>query len=204
MCHKYLTGGNSGIGVETAVDLASRGGKVYIACRDIHKAETTAIEIQHRTGSSKVFYLELDLASMSSIREFSQQFHRLESRLDILICNAGVLGISPKGLTKDGFEMHLGVNHLGHFLLTNLLLDMLKASAPSRVVVVSSIAEWIFGKIKRDDLNSEKSYSKWGAYGQSKLANVLFTRELAKRLEGTGVTANCCHPGKWLLVSDEA
>lgn len=136
---------------------------------------------------------------MSSIREFSLKFHRLESRLHILICNAGILGISPKGLTKDGFEMHLGVNHLGHFLLTNLLLDMLKASAPSRVVVVSSIAEWIFGRIKRDDLNSEKSYTKWGAYGQSKLANVLFTKELARRLKGTGVTANCCHPGKKTL-----
>lgn len=138
--------------------------------------------------------LKLDLASMSSIREFSRNFHRIESRLDILICNAGIMAV-PKALTEDNFEMQLGVNHLGHFLLTNLLLDMLKLSSPSRIVVVSSMAH-SFGKINKDDLLSEKKYGKWGAYGQSKLANILFTRELAKKLEGTGVTVNCCHPGK--------
>lgn len=100
----------------------------------------------------------------------------------------------PKSLTKDGFEMQLGVNHLGHFLLTNLLLDILKASAPSRIVIVSSLAHK-FGQINRDDLNSEKSYNKYKAYSQSKLANILFCQELAKRLKGTGVTVNAVHPG---------
>lgn len=116
-----------------------------------------------------------------------------QNRLDILINNAGVMA-SPRMLTKDGYEMQLGVNHMGHFLLTNLLLDALKASAPSRIVVLSSLAhKW--GQINRDDLNSEKSYNKYKAYNQSKLANVLFVRELAKRLEGTQVTANAVHPG---------
>lgn len=100
----------------------------------------------------------------------------------------------PKGTTKDGFDLQLGTNHLGHFLLTNLLLDSLKQSAPSRIVVVSS-AIYIFGKINKEDLNFEKSYSKWGAYSQSKLANILFTRKLSEMLHGTQVTVNCCHPG---------
>lgn len=100
----------------------------------------------------------------------------------------------PLARTKDGMEMQIGVNHMGHFLLTNLLLDSLKAAAPSRIVVLSSLAH-IWGQINKDDLNSEKGYNKFKAYSQSKLANVLFTRELAKRLENTGVTVNCCHPG---------
>lgn len=121
------------------------------------------------------------------------RFKQEEKRLDILIANAGVMAM-PKNLTKDGFEMQLGVNHLGHFLLTNLLLDYLKASAPSRIVVLSSLAHK-YGEINRDDLNSEKSYNKFKAYSQSKLANILFTQELAKRLKGTNVTVNACHPG---------
>lgn len=132
---------------------------------------------------------------MTNLHRFSNYFRFLqeEKRLDILINNAGVMAM-PKSLTKDGFEMQLGVNHLGHFLLTNLLLDTLKASAPSRIVVVSSLAHK-FGAINKDDLNSEKSYNKYKAYSQSKLANVLFTRELARRLRGTGVTVNAVHPG---------
>lgn len=121
------------------------------------------------------------------------RFLQEEKRLDILINNAGVMAM-PKCLTKDGFEMQLGVNHMGHFLLTNLLLDVLKSSTPSRVVVLSSLAHK-FGTINKDDLNSEKSYSKYKAYSQSKLANVLFTYELARRLRGTGVTVNAVHPG---------
>lgn len=121
------------------------------------------------------------------------RFLQEEKRLDILINNAGVMAM-PKCLTKDGFEMQLGVNHMGHFLLTNLLLDVLKATAPSRIVVLSSLAHK-FGTINKDDLNSEKSYSKYKAYSQSKLANILFTRELARRLRGTGVTVNAVHPG---------
>lgn len=124
---------------------------------------------------------------------FEFRFLQEEKRLDILINNAGVMAL-PKSLTKDGFETQLGVNHLGHFLLTNLLLDILKKSAPSRIVNVSSMA-YKYGEINRDDLNSEKSYNKYKAYSQSKLANVLFTEELAKRLKETGVTANALHPG---------
>lgn len=141
-----------------------------------------------------MFFLQLDLASMNSIREFARKFRQIENRLDILICNAGIMAI-PRGVTENGFEMQFGVNHLGHFLLTNLLLDMLKASAPSRIIVVSSSVHRI-GKIYKEDLMSERSYWRWCAYGQSKLANILFVRELAKRLEGTGVTANSLHPGK--------
>lgn len=121
------------------------------------------------------------------------RFVQEEKRLDILINNAGVMAM-PKALTKDGFEMQLGVNHLGHFLLTNLLLDLLKASAPSRIVVLSSLAHK-FGQIDREDLNSEKSYNKYKAYSQSKLANILFTQELARRLKGSCVTVNAVHPG---------
>lgn len=141
--------------------------------------------------------MQLDLASLESVREFSRKFHEVESQLHILICNAGVMTL-PFSHTKDGFEMQLGVNHLGHFLLTVLLLDLLKASAPSRIVVVSSIAHE-GGVINRDDLMSEKSYNKYKAYAQSKLANILFCKGLEKRLEGTGVTANSCHPGKNLF-----
>lgn len=186
------------IGLETAVDLATRGGKIYIACRDLARGDVSLREIKDRSKNSSVYLLKLDLASTSSIREFSKNFHRVETRLDILICNAGIMAI-PKALTEDNFEMQLGVNHLGHFLLTNLLLDMLKLSAPSRIVVVSSMAHSI-GKINKDDLMSEKKYGKWAAYGQSKLANILFTRELAKRLADSGVTANCCHPGENDLI----
>lgn len=113
--------------------------------------------------------------------------------MDILINNAGVMAM-PKALTKDGFEMQLGVNHLGHFLLTNLLLDILKSAAPSRIIVLSSLAHK-YGEINREDLNSEKSYNKYKAYSQSKLANILFVQELAKRLKNTHVTANAVHPG---------
>lgn len=121
------------------------------------------------------------------------RFTKDEQRLDILIANAGVMAM-PRTLTADGFEMQLGVNHMGHFLLTNLLLDTLKASAPSRIVVLSSMAH-VWGAIDRADLNGEKDYRKFRAYSQSKLANVLFVRELSRRLAGTGVTVNAVHPG---------
>jgi NAD(P)-dependent dehydrogenase (short-subunit alcohol dehydrogenase family) len=188
-----ITGANSGIGKETAIDLAKRGGKVYIACRDIKRGEDALKEIKEKSGTDNAYFLQLDLASLDSVREFSRKFHELESQLHILVNNAGVMAC-PKALTKDGFEMQLGTNHLGHFLLTNLLLDLLKASSPSRVVVVSSVLHRL-GRIKKEDLMSEKSYWKWQVYGQSKLANILFTNELAKRLEGSGVTANSLHPG---------
>lgn len=166
-----------------------------MACRDVNRSKNALNEVRDRSNNSQVFLLKLDLTSTDLIREFVQKFQEVESRLDILICNAGIMAV-PRDTTQDGFEMQFGVNHLGHFLLTNLLLDMLKMSAPSRIVVVSSVAHKI-GKINKEDLMSEKSYGRWWAYGQSKLANVLFAKELAKRLEGTGVTVNSLHPGNY-------
>lgn len=188
-----ITGANSGIGKETAIDLAKRGGKIYIACRDATRGEDALKEIKKRSESDQIFFLQLDLASLESVREFSKKFHELESHLHILINNAGVMAC-PKTSTKDGFELHIGTNHLGHFLLTNLLLDRLKLSAPSRVVTVSSLFHFV-GKIRKDDLFGDKFYYRWFAYASSKLANILFTRQLAKKLSGTRVTANCLHPG---------
>lgn len=188
-----ITGCNTGIGKETALELASRGAKIYMACRDPVRCEGARLEIIEKTKNENIFNRTLDLGSLESVRKFADKFLAEESKLDILINNAGVMAC-PKGLTKDGFDLQLGTNHLGHFLLTNLLLDSLKQSAPSRVVVVTS-AIYIFGSIHKEDLNFEKSYSKWGSYAQSKLANILFTRKLSEMLHGTNVTVNCCHPG---------
>jgi len=190
-----ITGGNTGIGKETAVDLAKRGAKVIVGCRNLEKGTAALKEIQERSGSSNVFLEKLDLASLDSVRTFADSILNGESRLDILINNAGVM-MCPYQKTKDGFEMQFGTNHLGHFLLTMLLLDLLKKSAPSRIVNVSSIGHSLgSGKIHFDDINFEKDYSPYEAYFHSKLANVLFTRELSKRLESCHVTANSLHPG---------
>ncbi|XP_016986383.2 retinol dehydrogenase 13 [Drosophila rhopaloa] len=188
-----VTGANTGIGKETALEIARRGGTVYMACRDMSRCDRARKEIIKETNNQNIFSRELDLSSMESIRQFVAGFKKEQDRLHVLVNNAGVMRC-PKMLTKDGFEMQLGVNHIGHFLLTNLLLDLLKKSAPSRVVVVSSLAH-TRGAINVADLNSEKSYDEGLAYSQSKLANVLFTRELAKRLDGSGVTVNSLHPG---------
>lgn len=189
-----ITGGNSGIGKETAIDLASRGAKVYIACRNPAKCETAKVEISNATQSSNVQAIQLDLASFESIHNFSRNFHQLEKRLDVLINNAGTVA-SKRTLTKEGFEMDFGVNHLGHFLLTNLLLDLIKVASPSRIVVVSSEMHF-FADLKMDDLNFEnRSYSWMRAYSNSKLANLLFSNELARRLADDGVAVNSLHPG---------
>ena len=191
-----VTGANTGIGKETALDLAKRGARVIMACRDLKKGETALNDIVEKTGSKNVVLKQLDLASLKSIREFAENINKNEPHLHVLINNAGVMLIPELTKTEDGFEMQMGVNHLGHFLLTNLLLDLLKKSTPSRIVVVSSVGHEMFTtKMKFDNINSETIYEKWDAYGQSKLANILFTRELAKRLEGTGVTVNSLHPG---------
>ncbi|EDS35775.1 short-chain dehydrogenase [Culex quinquefasciatus] len=188
-----ITGANTGIGKETARDLLKRGAKVYLACRSLEKANQAKQELVAETGYPDVHVRQLDLSSLKSVREFAAKFLAEEPRLNILINNAGVMAC-PKALTEDGFEQQLGVNHLGHFLLTNLLLDRLKSCAPSRIVNLSSLAHR-YGTINRQDLNSERSYNQVTAYCQSKLANVLFTGELARRLEGTGVTAYAVHPG---------
>ena len=190
-----ITGGNTGIGKETAVDLAKRGARVIIGCRNMEKGKAALQEVQERSGSKDVFLMKVDLASLDSVRKFADSILNSESRLDILINNAGVMACDYQK-TEDGFEMQFGTNHLGHFLLTMLLLDRLKRSAPSRIINVSSSAHAMGSqKINFDDIHFEKSYSAWGAYFNSKLANVLFTRELSKRLEGTHVTANSLHPG---------
>ncbi|XP_071388307.1 retinol dehydrogenase 12-like [Centroberyx affinis] len=188
-----ITGANTGIGKETAVDLASRGARVILACRDMDRANKAAEDIRKRSGNGNVIVKKLDLASLQSVRQLAKDILASEERLDVLINNAGVMRC-PKWQTEDGFEMQFGVNHLGHFLLTNCLLDLLKKSAPSRIVNVSSLAHER-GQIYFDDIHQDKDYHPWKCYGQSKLANVLFTRELATRLQGTGVTTYSLHPG---------
>ncbi|XP_056900309.1 retinol dehydrogenase 13 [Takifugu flavidus] len=189
-----ITGANTGIGKETSRELARRGARVVMACRDLTRAESAADEIRLSTGNGNVVVRHLDLASLYSIRQFTKEFLETEERLDILINNAGVM-MCPRWLTEDGFETQFGVNHLGHFLLTNLLLPKLKSSAPSRVVTVSSIAHR-GGHVDFDDLFfSRRSYSSLESYKQSKLANILFSGELARRLKGTGVSSFSLHPG---------
>eukprot|EP00057_Strongylocentrotus_purpuratus_P007318 XP_011661792.1 PREDICTED: retinol dehydrogenase 11 [Strongylocentrotus purpuratus] len=188
-----ITGCNTGIGKETAKDLAKRGARVIMACRNVEKAKEAQLDVIKESGSSNVVVKKLDLASMKSIREFVEELKKEEKSLDVLVNNAGVM-MCPRWETEDGFEMQFGTNHLGHFLLTLLLLDLIKASAPSRIVNVSSLAHQ-FGKINFDDIMSKEKYSDMDAYGQSKLANVLFTRELATRLKGSGVTSYAVHPG---------
>uniref|UniRef100_A0A668W5D8 NADP-retinol dehydrogenase n=2 Tax=Oreochromis aureus TaxID=47969 RepID=A0A668W5D8_OREAU len=188
-----ITGANTGIGKETALDLAMRGARVIMACRDVEKGEEAAASIRASYPEAQVEVRELDLADTCSIRAFAQKFLREVNQLHILINNAGVM-MCPYTKTVDGFEMHIGVNHLGHFLLTSLLIGLLKRSAPARIVVVSSLAH-NFGWIRFHDLQSQGSYNSGLAYCQSKLANVLFTRELASRLKGTNVTVNSVHPG---------
>lgn len=188
-----ITGANSGIGKETALDLAKRGARVIMACRDPERGQAAVKEVIDGSQNTNVVYMKLDLSDTKSIREFAEAVNQGESKLNILINNAGIMAI-PYAKTADGFEMQVGVNHLGHFLLTHLLNDLIKRSAPARIVTVSSLAH-AWGSMNFDNLNSEQSYDKKTAYQQSKLANVLFTRSLAKKLEGTGVTAYSLHPG---------
>ena len=189
-----ITGANTGIGKITAIDMAKRQARVIMACRSVERGERAVEEVRRASGSTNVVFQQLDLASLTSVRRFSERVLKEESRIDILINNAGIMDC-PYWKTEDGFEMQLGVNHLGHFLLTNLLLDRLKAAPAARIVSVSSVAYTMTKGINFDDINSEKSYNAWTAYGQSKLANILFTRSLGKRLRGTNVIANCLHPG---------
>ncbi|XP_038582229.1 retinol dehydrogenase 12 isoform X2 [Micropterus salmoides] len=183
-----ITGANTGIGKETARDLARRGARIVMACRDLERAEEARAEILEDTGNENVIIRKLDLSDTKSIRAFAELINREEKQVNILINNAGIM-MCPYSKTVDGFEMQLGVNHLGHFLLTYLLLDLIKRSAPARIVVVASVAHTWTG-LRLDDINSERSYDTMKAYGQSKLANVLFARSLAKRLQGETVARN--------------
>lgn len=188
-----VTGASSGIGTTTALGLARMNATVVLVCRSHQKGEATIARIGKETNNTTSDLLLADLASLEQIRDLVERFQKKYDRLDVLINNAGLIARNRQ-TTEDGFEMQFAVNHLAPFLLTNLLLDTLKGSAPSRVVTVSSTAH-TGGTIRFDDLQSERRYTAWGAYGQSKLANILFTKELARRLEETGVTANCLHPG---------
>ncbi|CAG5928329.1 unnamed protein product [Menidia menidia] len=190
-----VTGANSGIGKALAGELLKLRARVIMACRDQKSAEEAAEDIKRQAGpeQGEVVIKHLDLASLGSVRTFCQEINEEESKIDVLVNNAGLYQC-PYTKTEDGFEMQLGVNHLGHFLLTHLLLDLLKSSAPSRIVVVSSKL-YKYGHINFDDLNSENNYDKAFCYSQSKLANLLFTLELARQLEGTGVTVNALTPG---------
>lgn len=188
-----ITGGTGGLGFETARNLAVRGGRIYLAARGEKKGTEAVQTIRQLTGNMNVKFIPLDLGSLKSVRQFSDRFHAVENRLDILINNAGTASFYNK--TEDGLEVNMAVNHLGHFLLTNLLLDLLKSSAPSRILVVTSLGQY-FGVIFRHNVNSEIYFPGIvKAYSNSKLAIVLFTQELSRRLQNTGVTVNSLDPG---------
>ena len=189
-----ITGGNTGIGKETAIDLAKRNARVIIACRSEEKGKKAEVDIRRESGSSNVHFRKLDLASFESIRNFVKEVLAEETRIDILINNAGVMYCAYQK-TEDGYETQFGVNHLGSFLLTNLLLDKLKQAPEGRIIVVSSLGHQFAAKIDLDTINSEAHYNPYDAYHKSKLANVLFTKALAKRLSDTNVTVNSLHPG---------
>ncbi|XP_072145778.1 retinol dehydrogenase 13-like [Dermacentor andersoni] len=186
-----ITGANRGIGKETARELCRRNARVILACRDVRKARAAADEISRDTGV-RPECMSLDLCSFHSIRQFAQQVVKQEERLDVLINNAGILDHPQRIETEDGFEVTFQSNYLGHFLLTNLLLGLLKKSSPCRIINVGSIAHW--GGTLDADVDFKK-YSQNHVYTSTKLYMTLFTMELARRLAGTGVTANCLHPG---------
>ncbi|MDG1483173.1 MAG: SDR family oxidoreductase [Myxococcota bacterium] len=197
-----ITGANSGVGLGTARQLVEQGAHVVLACRRVSAGEEAAQTLATLSGTTEV--IALDLGSLSSVRAFAEAFLERHSRLDALVNNAGLMN-TPQGKTQDGFETQFGVNHLGHFLLTELLLEVLKSSAPSRVICVASAyhveAQGKPGRIVLDDLNFERRpYDGWEAYAQAKLANVLHAQELARRLEGSGVSAFSVHPG-WVRTN---
>lgn len=188
-----ITGGTGGIGKATAIGLAALGARVAISGRDLGRAEAAAIEIRGAAGHQDVDAFSADLSSQAEVRRLAAEVLDAYPRLDVLVNNVGGFWAS-RHVTTDGLEHTFAVNHLAAFLLTDLLLDRLKASAPARVVTVSSGAQ-AMGSIDFEDLQGERRYSGQTAYNQSKLANVMFTYELARRLDGTGVTATTLHPG---------
>jgi len=194
-----VTGGNTGIGRATVTALAQRGGRVFLTARSAAKGEAAAAEIKAATGNDAVFFLPLDLADLDSVRSCGSAFLARGEPLHVLVNNAGVAG--QRGLTRQGFELMFGVNHLGHFALTNALLGCLTASAPARVVTVSSDAHYSAKGIDFEALRRRaRGITGLPEYAVSKLCNVLFTQELARRVAGTGVTTYALHPG--VVASD--
>jgi retinol dehydrogenase 12 len=194
-----VTGGNTGIGRATALELARRGGRVFVACRSAAKGSAAAASIKAATGNESVWVLPLDLADLDSVRSCAADFLARGEPLHVLVNNAGLGG--TRGVTRQGFEMMFGVNHLGHFLLTNLVLGLLTDSAPARVVNVSSDAHYGAKGIDFDALRRPaRGVTGMHEYAVSKLCNVLFAQELGRRTAGTGVTAYALHPG--VVASD--
>ena len=190
-----VTGANTGLGFETARVLAARGASVVLAVRDIEKGRRAAARIVDADPGANVMVQLLDLASLDSIRAAADELRARHPRIDLLINNAGVM-FPPKQTTRDGFELQFGTNHLGPFALTGLLLEQMLPLPGSRVVTVSSLVHRILARINFDDLQGERSYSRVGAYGQSKLANLMFTYELQRRLSDAGTTISvAAHPG---------
>jgi len=191
-----VTGANTGLGLETAKALADKGADVVLAVRNLDKGNAAAAQITAKNPNAVVKLQQLDLTSLQAIREAAEELKAAHQRIDLLINNAGVM-YTDKGTTKDGFELQFGTNHLGHFALTGLLLDRLLPVDGSRVVTVSSVGHRIMAKIHFDDLQWERRYNRVAAYGQSKLANLLFTYELQRRLalKGAPTVALAAHPG---------
>ena len=189
-----ITGANTGLGYETAAALAAKDANVVLAVRNLDKGKDAARLVAQRHPGASVAVQELDLTSLDSIRAAADELRSNHESIDLLINNAGVM-FTPKSTTKDGFELQFGTNHLGHFALTNLLLDRVLAAPGSRIVTVSSQGHRFVRAIRFDDLQWDRSYSRVGAYGQSKLANLLFTYELQRRLTGTNTIAVAAHPG---------
>jgi NAD(P)-dependent dehydrogenase (short-subunit alcohol dehydrogenase family) len=188
-----VTGASSGIGAEAAVELARLGATVVPVGRDEKRLTRTAARIREANSEGAAEPLQADFSSLEEVRRLASEIRARHPRVHVLVNNAGLVA-GTRALTEDGLETTIAVNHLAPFLLTNLLLEVLRASAPARVVTTSSDAHRS-GRLDLDDLRGERQWSAWSAYSRSKLANVLFTRALARRLEGTGVTANCLHPG---------
>lgn len=189
-----VTGAASGIGKETAMEMAERGGRVILACRNKDNAIATRDAIVAKTGNVDVHFMYLDLKSLKSVRTFVQEFLQQNKRLDLLINNASIVGAYTH-LSDDGLEMQMAVNHYGPFLLTSLLLDILKTSVPSRIVTVSSAA-YDRAVFRKEYIETQRTNGNtFETYAQSKLANILFTKELSSVLRDTGVTANCVNPG---------
>jgi NAD(P)-dependent dehydrogenase (short-subunit alcohol dehydrogenase family) len=190
-----VTGANSGLGLVTARELARAGASVVMACRNLDKGHAAVDEVRAAVPDAQVQLEELDLASLASVRGFADRFKATHDGLDLLINNAGVMG-TPRRRTADGFELQFGTNHLGHFALTTALLETMEGREDARVVTLSSTAHKM-GRINFDNLNGDRHYFRWNAYGQSKLANLLFALELDRRLraEGSTVKSLAAHPG---------